>query len=476
MVAPCADGRPSVEVRECQVGAVYTRWPGRVLLIGCGAIGRVALALVLRHVALDRANITVIDSSPCDAVVREWGIRFLQMTLDQDNFRQTVSEFAGVGGFVLNLAGRVSGPDILAWCQEIGAIYLDSSIEEWGDGTTHDPECPVDDRSLYGLHRQVRALGRSNGPTALVTHGANPGLVSHFVKAALATLGGRTPAAREDWALLARGLGIKTIHVSERDWQQSDRPRGSGEFVNTWSIDCFLAEAAQPPEVGWGTHEAHWPPRGRHHCAGAGEVIYLDQRAAGTRVRSWAPRAGAFHGLLLPHSEAITLAEYFTLGAGTYRPTVLFAYRPCDEAMLSLMEAAETGWQAPKQERLLQDEIVRGEDELGVLLGSERGAYWYGSALAVDEARRLVPGCNATTLQVAAGVLGGAVWAMENPARGLVFPEDIDHHRVLEVAVPYLGNMRAVFTDWTPLANRDGLFPDETDDTDAWQFKNVLIS
>lgn len=460
------------------MGPIYTTWSGRMLVIGCGAVGRVALPLVLRHVAINHEQVTVIDAAGCgEDVARECGVRHLRLALDPDNFRQTISQLAGAGGFVLNLAGRVSGPEILAWCQEIGAVYLDTSIEEWGDGNSSDPDCGIVDRSLYSLHRQARGLGRSTGPTALITHGANPGLVSHFVKAALAQLSGWAPADRQGWAGLAQDLGIKTIHISERDWQQSTQPRSSDEFVNTWSIDCFLAECAQPPEAGWGTHEMHWPQQASYHPSGAGAVIYLDRRAASTRVRSWAPRAGAFHGLLLPHSEAITLAEYFTLDDGAYRPTVLFAYRPCDDAMLSLMDVAERGWQPLAKERRLQDEIVSGEDELGVLLmGAERGAFWYGSVLSIDEARRLAPNSNATTLQVAAGVLGGVVWSMENPARGMVFPEDIDYRRVLEVAVPYLGEMRAVVTDWTPLINRDPLFAEDVDNTDPWQFKNCLVS
>ena len=29
--------------------------------------------------------------------------------------------------------------------------------------------------------------------------------------------------------------------------------------------------------------------------------------------------------------------------------------------------------------------------------------------------------------------------------------------------------------DWTPLAGRPGLFPEEIDKRDPWQFKNVLV-
>ena len=46
---------------------------------------------------------------------------------------------------------------------------------------------------------------------------------------------------------------------------------------------------------------------------------------------------------------------------------------------------------------------------------------------------------------------------------------------MLEVAKPYLGPVVGVYSDWTPLANRAILFPEDIDPTDPWQFKNILV-
>ena len=124
----------------------------------------------------------------------------------------------------------------------------------------------------------------------------------------------------------------------------------------------------------------------------------------------------------------------------------------------------------------MMHEIARGMDELGVLLmGHPRGAYWYGSRLTIEATRRLVPHNNATSLQVTAAVLGGLVWAMENPDSGIVEADHIDHERVLEVARPYLGEMAGVYGDWTPLLDRASLFAEEIDRDDPWQFRNFLV-
>ena len=115
-------------------------------------------------------------------------------------------------------------------------------------------------------------------------------------------------------------------------------------------------------------------------------------------------------------------------------------------------------------------------DELGVLLmGHARGAFWYGSQLTIEQARELAPYNSATSLQVAAGVLGGMVCAIEQPTAGIVEADELDYRRVLEVARPYLGPVVGVYSDWTPLDHRAVLFPEDIDPTDPWQFKNILV-
>jgi homospermidine synthase len=123
------------------------------------------------------------------------------------------------------------------------------------------------------------------------------------------------------------------------------------------------------------------------------------------------------------------------------------------------------------------DEITDGVDELGALLmGHKRGAYWFGSRISVHEARKLAPYNNATSIQVAAGVMGGVVWAMENPRAGIVDPDDLDFQRVLEIANPYLGQVVGEYSDWTPLAGRNHPFPEDLDTSDPWQFKNFRVA
>jgi homospermidine synthase len=274
-------------------------------------------------------------------------------------------------------------------------------------------------------------------------------------------------------------LGIKAIHIAERDTQVAEMPKAPGEFVNTWSIDGFVSEGSQPAELGWGTHERHFPKDGGRHDFGSGAAIYLLRPGAGTRVRSWTPLEGPYHGFLITHGESISIADFLTLtegGEAVFRPTCHYAYHPCDDAVLSLHEFAGKNWRLQNAKRLMMDEITAGTDELGVLLmGSPKGVYWYGSRLTIEEARRAAPHNNATSLQVTAAVLGGVVWALEHPHEGVVEPDEIDFARVLEIAGPYLGEVVGVYGDWSPLDGRETLFPEELDRDDPWQFKNIRV-
>jgi len=110
-----------------------------------------------------------------------------------------------------------------------------------------------------------------------------------------------------------------------------------------------------------------------------------------------------------------------------------------------------------------------------LLAGHAKNAYWYGSQLEIEEARALVPHNSATSLQVTVAVLSGMIWAMENPALGIVEPDEMDYRRNLEICLPYLGPVVGSYSDWTPLFERGQLFPEDLDLDDAWQFKNVRV-
>jgi homospermidine synthase len=360
--------------------------------------------------------------------------------------------------------------------------------EPW-PGLYTDRSLSISQRSNYALREGILDLRRRRpgGITAISCCGANPGMVSWMVKQALVDVARdlkldiAEPQTRDDWARLAQRAGIKGIHIAERDTQRARDPKPFGKFVNTWSVEGFIAEGLQPSELGWGTHEKTMPPDARRHEFGCDAAIYLTRPGASTRVRSWTPTAQAQHGWMITHNESISIADFFTLREGgkvIYRPTCHYAYHPCDDAVLSLHEMAGAQWKPQATWHILsENDIVDGVDELGVLLyGHAKNAYWYGSRLSIAQTRALAPYQNATGLQVTSAVLAGIVWMLENPDRGIVEADELDYRRCLELQRPYLGEVFGQYTDWTPLDRRGELFPEDVDRSDPWQFSNVRVT
>ena len=398
---------------------------------------------------------------------------------------------AGEGqGFCVNLSVDTSSVEIMRLCRELGVLYIDTVVEPWA-GFYYDADADNATRTNQALRTTaVEERHRSpGGTTAVSCCGANPGMVSWFVKEALVNLAAdlgvdtaEPPAGdRQAWASYMRELGVTGLHIAERDTQRTVAPKPVDTFWNTWSVDGFISEGLQPAELGWGTHERWMPDNARRPDDPSAPGIFLEQPGAETRVRTWCPSLGAQYGFLVTHNEALSIADFFTVrdadGGVEYRPTCHYAYHPCNDAVLSFHElfGAAGRWQTTKHV-LDEDEIVDGRDELGVLLyGHARNAYWFGSQLTIEETRELVPYQNATGLQVTSAVLAGMVWAIENPEAGIVETDDMDHRRCLEVQRPYLGNVAGFYTDWTPLVDRPGLFAEDIDPDDPWQFRNVLV-
>ncbi|MDZ7905891.1 MAG: saccharopine dehydrogenase NADP-binding domain-containing protein [Cypionkella sp.] len=324
---------------------IHARFDAPVVMIGFGSIGRGTLPLILRHIEIDPAQMTVIEPSAEFAhVLAAHGIAHLLAAITPDNLVATLAPlFPNGRGMVVNLSVDVDSIEVMKLCQRLGVLYLDTVIEPW-PGFYFDSPLPHAERTNYPLREKVRALGRDyiGGPTAVSCCGANPGMVSWLLKEAMLRLAADmgasadAPTTREGWASLMQSLGIKGVHVAERDTQVSARPRPKGVFVNTWSVDGLLSEGYQPAELGWGTHEPRLPARGHHFDHGAGYAIWIDRAGADTRVRSWCPSAGPQFGFVVTHNEALSISDYYTVwqggsgGVPPHLPLCLSSLPRCD--------------------------------------------------------------------------------------------------------------------------------------------------
>jgi len=479
--------------------------PKRVLVLGCGSVAQCVVPLLVRDLKLEPSSITIVDFVDNRHRVASSisnGVKYEINQVTQENLDSFLTAHVSAGDILLDLAWNIDCTTILEWCHDHGVRYLNTSVELWNPYDKMAEIHPLN-RTLYVRHQAIRKMinrwGANDGPSAVVEHGANPGLVSHFAKQALSEIsnkiltdgraGSRQSAlesALSDGAFdrLAMLTGTRVIHISERDTQITNVPKRVNEFVNTWSVEGFYEEGVAPAEMGWGTHERWMPANAHSHTDdGPRNQICLAQPGMETWVRSWVP-TGEILGMIIRHGESYTMSNHLTVrdesGNAIYRPTVHYAYCPSDAAINSVLELRMRNWQEQDEERIMNDEIISGRDELGVLLlGHDYTGWWTGSRLSIDEARTIVTGQSATTLQVAGSVLAALRWMIASPNQGVRVPDELPWESVLADARPYIGEVHSAATDWHPLRSRNDLFPgygntSRLDTTDPWQFRNFL--
>ena len=441
-----------------------------IVVLGFGNIGQALSPLLRKRFASE--HILVIDDrmeQEQEAIAELYAMESLKFRINQKNFVQVLSRYVGRRTLVVNLATSICSRDLIVWTQSIGAFYLDTCIDPWEyqDGVVDSSENTNYEmrEAILDLIRRQEVGGLVPTATAVVAHGANPGFVSILVKQGLLKMQQELlhrmdiPETQSQWAQLAQALGVRIIQISEKDTQDTSVAMQPGEFVNTWSVDGYVAESLQPAELGWGTHEEAGPMSASigRHISGCQAAVFLKHMGVRCEVKSWAPGAGEFVGNLISHNEAISLAHYLTLGTESgpvYRPTVYYAYCPCAQASLSLNLLDSGNRNRILKSRVLKDEIESGIDELGVLIISDKlPSLWIGSQLSIDRARELAPYNNATSLQVVGSVMAALEWMLLNPAFGVTESERLDHVFLYQHTRAYWEPLVFHYCSWHPDAS-----------------------
>jgi homospermidine synthase len=475
----------------------------KVLFIGYGSVAKCTIPILLKHIRVPYKNITVIDFEDQSEALRQWtskGVKYFKTRITPTNMARELAKHISAGGLIVDLAWNIACIDIVQWCHDNRVLYVNTSVEEWDPYANIHNKSPFE-KSLYYRQMALRNMVSKWGDsptTAVVDHGANPGLISHFTKQGIVDIAKQaikdktTPKKdaktledllnKKDFSYLAMELGIKVIHCSERDTQIANKPKSVNEFVGTWSVEGLREEGISPAEMGWGTHEKELPKLAHLPPYGPKNQIFLAQMGMNTWVRSWIPDQEIV-GMVIRHGEAFGISDRLSVWKNDkviYRPTVHYAYMPCHETISSIHELRARNYDLQPVWRIMSDEITGGSDILGALLmGHKYNSWWTGSDLSIEESRELVPHQNATTMQVAAGIVGAIMWMMENPNKGLCLPDDLPHDFVLKIAKPYLGKFISKSSDWTPASNYNVFFKENPDNKlntkNMWCFDNFLF-
>lgn len=431
-------------------------------IIGFGSIGRGVIPLLYSMLGVGLKQIHVYDKSEeAVSAARDAGLSAVCIEITKKNFAGYLHRNAKVerGDVVLNLAVDVGSKDLMRWCQHRGAFYLDTCVEPWAGGYRPARRVPVTNAELRE-DILTQPEDQKLETTALIAHGANPGLITYFVRAAIEELAHNfwLDYKSEDCGVTAWKLGVKVIQIAENDTQFENGARKVNSFHNTWSVPGFISELRQPVEAGVGTHEDIKALRkiGRLRTRmGAEQFVRVEEGVAvpcyQQKVRSWTPDKGEGTAYLVTHHEALSVNAHVRVirdGVTVYAPTVFYAYQPCLSAVESIQTLTMENYLRPV---LMQP--VHGHDQLGALLIYEgpygRGSFWYGSTVEVNDAARWNQG--PTTLQVTTTICAGIKYMLANPKRGVLEAENLPWREMLDTIRPFLGGkVSGHHTQWCP--------------------------
>lgn len=436
-----------------------------VLLIGLGALSKTMLELWhIEKIVIDK--IIAIDPTECELWVKEMypQLEYRCMALTKTNLVETLKPLLESKPFVFDLSVDVDCIPIIKLCRDMKCVYLNSSIESWGDKTPWilktTPKA-LYDRSLYKRQMEVeKLLGTKKTSTILTNHAQNPGMVSSYVKRGLIDFA-KTHGTKQEKLLakgldsgkikqtefckLAKSLGMEEVHISEIDTQIFNKEFEKDHFYSTWSAVGFIAEALDPIQMGWGSNRD--PKEGYKPSIGEGNVRIFPSRGMDVKCKSVTlglkGEQVPINGMLIPHAEADTISSFLT--DGDYSPSVFYVYQPSSLALKSLDALRKADYHPPPHKNchvMKNEDVISGYDSVGTLLiFKDNKTHWTGSVVDLSFSRGLgFTHSNPTIVQVAAGVWGAMKW-IENKHQheGYTEPEDLDYKQILKYAMPYLG-------------------------------------
>ena len=84
-----------------------------------------ALPLLVRHIRVPPANITVMDFEDRQPMLRPWieqGVRFVREQITPDNLGCTLAKYLGPGDLLVDLAWNIDCCELLQWCHDRGVL------------------------------------------------------------------------------------------------------------------------------------------------------------------------------------------------------------------------------------------------------------------------------------------------------------------------------------------------------------------
>lgn len=456
------------------------KFEGRIVQFGFGAVGKSFYEKLPKEIKFDENKYFVItrDSYEFDAFINLGGMvsNFIVSEVTKENYKEVFAPYLSEGDLLIDFADTVGTRDICEWCAERNVMYLNTGETDWPDNwycIFRENERKSELKEKYGNSETA------NRYPIVLQHGNNPGLVSHFVKAAIEYIvhtqfkGNRhlkSLVKAGGFNEVARELGVRMIHVNDIDLQQVKDSYSESKLFSTWCTDSFWFEMLSEATVNIGTHEKIDFEDECNFFDKQKGFLQFKKIAAEKKCRTYYPD-GVFEGYLVPHEETITIAKGLEVKENDeviYRPTVMFLYSPCTYASDYLRNAKVNeypnpdlskpldcenqdgktiirGYVYPEQyEILYQEKIASGTEYVGVLLmGDNFNPVWVGNRVEASflyKDKKNSYWQTPTITPVAMSALAAVCWMLKNREKGgIYFPDDIpDYQYIIKKAEKYI--------------------------------------
>lgn len=460
----------------------------KIYFVGYGSIGKPILILLLQICNINASNIILIDERPITVNVPDGIIIKDNLKITKQNYKIIFSDLSE-NDIIIDACYSIDTLDIIELCQLKGASYINSCIDVWN---YKEITSPIEYSLKYRhdiLDKYNESLSIKNF-NSIISMGCNPGCVSIWVKIGIIELWKRKKNnddyQNKTFAQMAHELGIQTIHISERDTQISNIKKKQNEYCNTWSkyAESYYEELLGCVEASWGTHEnQNYYNMNIINYNNGNNYLIWKKIGAYVNAQSWVPIYGRYIGNIIRHDEAYTIGRNLTI-KNIYNPSVYYVYHPTDDTMMSVHELKEKNHNYQDNVRLLTNDIIDGQDILGLTFYLDDGTtYFTGSLLDINEARKILDNkynefVNATNIQVCAGYLSGIITIMklnyQNKKMGLMCPDDLPYNELINIQLPFIGNFIFIEGD-NQLLKSNNYFNEPLIKLNTWTFDNFLI-
>jgi len=446
---------------------------GNYKIIGAGAMASSLIPFLIDVQKVESNKISILSKENLfPEIFEKYKITVEIKEITPENCEEVLLNFAKKDDILYELTTEVDSYTVCKVCGLNNILYSNMGFEKW-KGNFTDPNKTLIQRSVAIEHMKMRGLQdefKKLGVTtsSLQENGQNPGGVqmeikfAHLEASKKLGLTFEEPRTQEEWQKLSKDLNVQVCLISERDTQIADIIKRMGVMVNTWSIFGFYEEGTQPAECQLGTHEKVL--EGWKNTVEGTRWYVGDKSGFQTRILGYTPKTGVNVSLMIQHGESLQSGKYFSSEDHSF--TCYYSYCPNPLARLSVLELQDKQkHDPPKKIELLRENIIEGDDELGVLLmgiyEGKQWAYWFGKLTSIDEARSVCDHNSATTIQIVACGAYGLKWLINNPNQGMKWVDDIDYIDYMNFVRPYMGTMFSGMVDFNPLDFRDELFPEK---------------